>query len=123
MRSLRYLVLFFIAVVAVAFAVANRHHVSFVLDPITGPTSSIAVEWPLFIFLFLALMLGFMFGALAAWYGQRRWRRAARRRAHEVFELRKENERLARHLRVMERAPQFSTFASHTDPQERPLIH
>jgi uncharacterized integral membrane protein len=123
MRSLRYLILFLLAIVAVAFAVANRHLVRFVLDPVAGPDSTISFEAPLFIFLFGALLMGFLIGALAAWMGQGRWRHAAKRRAHEVFELKKENERLTRHLRVMERAPQIRAFAAQADAQERPLIH
>ena len=123
MRSLRNLILFILAIVAVAFAVANRHLVPFVLDPVAGPDSTLAFEAPLYLYLFGALMAGFLVGALAAWIGQARWRNAAKRRAHEVFELRKENERLTRHLRVMERAPQIRAFTAQADAQERPLIH
>ena len=119
MRSLRNLILFLLAIVAVAFAVANRHLVPFVLDPVAG----FSYEAPLYIYMLGALMTGFLVGALAAWFGQGRWRNAAKRRAHEVFELRKENERLTRHLRVLERAPQIRAFAAQADVQERPLIH
>jgi uncharacterized integral membrane protein len=123
MRSLRNLILFLLAIVAVAFAVANRQLVPFVLDPVAGPDSTFSFEAPLYIYLFVALITGFVIGAFAAWIGQRRWRNAAKRRAHEVFELKKENERLTRHLRVMERAPQIRAFAAQADVQERPLIH
>ncbi len=123
MRSLRNLILFLVAIVAVAFAVANRQLVPFVLDPVAGPDSTFSFEAPLYIYLFGALITGFVIGALAAWVGQRRWRNAAKRRAYEVFELKKENERLTRHLRVMERAPQIRAFAAQADVQDRPLIH
>lgn len=123
MRSLRNLILFLVAIVAVAFAVANRQLVPFVLDPVAGPDSTFSFEAPLYIYLFGALITGFVIGALAAWVGQRRWRNAAKRRAHEVFELKKENERLTRHLRVMERAPQIRAFTAQADVQDRPLIH
>jgi len=123
MRSLRNLILFALAIVAVAFAVANRHLVPFVFDPVAGADSTFSFEAPLYIYLFCALMTGFVIGAVAAWFGQGRWRNAAKRRAHEVFELKKENERLTRHLRVMERAPQIRAFAAQADTQERPLIH
>lgn len=119
MRSLRNLILFFVAIVAVAFAVANRHLVPFVLDPMAG----FVYEAPLYVYMLAALLSGFLIGALASWLGQSRWRNAARKRAHEVFELKKENERLTRHLRVMERAPQIRAFAAQADVQERPLIH
>ncbi len=123
MRLLRYLILFVIAIVAIAFAVANRHMVRFVLDPITGPDSILSFEAPLFIFLFGSLLIGFTIGAFAAWMGQGRWRNAAKKRAQEVSELKRENDRLTRHLRVLERAPQIRAFANQADVQERPLIH
>ena len=118
MRSLKYLILFFVAIGAIAFAVANRHLVRF-----AGPDSTFSFEAPLFIFLFCALLTGFLIGALATWFSQGRWRQAAKRRAHELFEIKKENERLTRHLRVLERAPQIRAFAAQSDVQERPLIH
>ncbi|NJM33514.1 MAG: LapA family protein [Rhodomicrobium sp.] len=115
--------LFLIAIIAIAFAVANRHAVRFVLDPIAGPDSIVSFEAPFFIFLFCALLIGFGIGAFATWMGQARWRSAAKRRAHELFELKKENERLTRHLRVLERAPQIRAFAAQADIEQRPLIH
>jgi uncharacterized integral membrane protein len=123
MRLLRYLILFLISIVAIAFAVANRHMVRFVLDPIAGPDSALSFEAPLFVFLFCTLLVGFAIGAFAAWLGQSRWRHAAKRRAQQVSELKKDNDRLTRHLRVLERAPQIRAFASQADVQERPLIH
>lgn len=123
MRLLRYLILFVLAIVAIAFAVANRHLVRFVLDPVAGPDSVFSFEAPLFIFLFSALLIGFLIGASAAWLGQARWRNAAKRRAQEITDLKKDNDRLSRHLRVLERAPQIRAFATQADVQERPLIH
>lgn len=123
MRSVRYLILFVLAIVAIAFAVGNRHLVRFVFDPVAGPDSAFAFEAPLFVFLFCALLTGFLIGGLATWLGQARWRNAAKRRAHELFELKKENERVSRHLRVMERAPQIRAFTAQTDAHERPRIH
>lgn len=123
MRSLRYLVLGLAFIAVVAFSVANRHSVSFMLDPISGPSGSLHFEAPLYVFLFAVLIAGFLLGASIAWISQGRWRRVARHRAHEVFELRKENERLARHLRVMERAPQIRALSAQADSVDRPLIH
>ena len=124
MRMLRLLLLGVLAVAAVSFAVANRHVVRFMLDPLSGPQGSLFVEAPLFFYLFGALILGFIMGALATWASQGRWRRAARLRAEEVSRLKRETERLTRHLRVMERAPQIRAFvASQEAENERPLIH
>jgi hypothetical protein len=124
MRMLRFLILGVIAVAAVSFAVANRHVVRFMLDPISGPQGSLFVEAPMMVYLFGALIAGFIFGALATWTSQGRWRRAARVRADEVSRLKRETERLSRHLRVMERAPQIRAFvAAQETENERPLIH
>jgi Zn-dependent protease with chaperone function len=124
MRMLRLLLLCVFGVAAVALAVANRHVVRFMLDPISGPQGSLFVEGRLMVFLFAALFVGFVFGALATWTSQGRWRRAARIRADEVSRLKRENERLTRHLRAMERAPQIRAFvASQEAENERPLIH
>jgi hypothetical protein len=124
MAMLRILFLGVTIVATLAFAVANRHPVQFMLDPLSGVDSAFYVKWPLFIFLFVALVLGFMFGAVVTWISQARWRRAARQRGDEVARLKRETERLNRHLRVMERAPQIRAFVASQEAQhERPLIH
>lgn len=123
MRSLRYLVLGVVFTAVVAFGVANRHVVRFVFDPVGGPDSTAAVEAPFFIYLFAAVLAGFLLGGIVAWISQGRWRRAARQRSHEVFELRKENERLSRHLRIMERTPQLRVSGTQVETRERPVIH
>ena len=123
MRLLRYLILFVVTVAAVAFAVANRHMVRFVLDPIAGPESLLSFQAPLFLFLFASLLTGFLIGAFATWISQARWRQAAKQRAREVSELRRDHERLTRHLRVMERASEIRAFAAQAEVENRPLIH
>jgi uncharacterized integral membrane protein len=123
MRLLRYLILFVVTVAAVTFAVANRHKVPFVLDPVAGEDSLLSFQAPLFLFLFASLLTGFLIGAFATWMGQSRWRQAAKTRAREVSELRRDNERLTRHLRVMERASEIRAFAAQADVENRPLIH
>jgi hypothetical protein len=124
MRMVRLLVLGVVAVAVVAFAVANRHVVRFMLDPLSGPQGSYFIEAPLFAYLFAALLLGFLLGGFATWASQGRWRRAAKQRADEVSRLKRETERLSRHLRVMERAPQIRAFVAAQEAEhERPLIH
>jgi hypothetical protein len=124
MAILRILILGVTFSATLAFAVANRHAVRFMLDPLSGAESAFYVEWPLFYFLFAALVLGFLFGAAITWISQGRWRRAARQRGDEVSRLKRETERLNRHLRVMERAPQIRAFVASQEAQhERPLIH
>ncbi|WFU72591.1 MULTISPECIES: lipopolysaccharide assembly protein LapA domain-containing protein [unclassified Bradyrhizobium] len=63
----------------VTFAVANRHFVTVSLDPFVTDDPSFAVTLPLFLLLILVAAIGVVAGGCAVWFGQRRWRRAARR--------------------------------------------
>ncbi len=85
-----------LAIVIIAFAVANREKVTILLDPF-GPNS--AADWqtqPLFVVVIAALILGVIIGGIAAWLRQTRWRRTARRLERDVANLRAEVETLKR---------------------------
>ncbi|WP_439372436.1 lipopolysaccharide assembly protein LapA domain-containing protein [Bradyrhizobium sp. DASA03120] len=71
-----------LALILVAFAVANRHFVTVSFDPFISDDPSFAATMPLFLLLILVAALGVIAGGCAVWFGQRRWRRAARR--HEA---------------------------------------
>ncbi|WP_456618550.1 MULTISPECIES: lipopolysaccharide assembly protein LapA domain-containing protein [unclassified Bradyrhizobium] len=66
----------------VTFAVANRHFVTVSFDPFMSNDPSLSVTLPLFLLLILVAALGVLAGGCAVWFGQRRWRRSARR--HEA---------------------------------------
>lgn len=83
-------------VVLVAFAVANRHGARLVLDPFARSDPALALEAPLFLLLFAAVILGVVIGGAATWLAQGRWRRLARRRGREAAEWRREADRLKR---------------------------
>jgi uncharacterized integral membrane protein len=68
--------------VFVVFAVANRHLVTVSFDPFNTTDPALAVSLPLFVLIIAVAIIGVMAGGSAAWFGQRRWRRAARR--HEA---------------------------------------
>ena len=68
-----------LAVIIVAFAVANRQAVTVSFDPLSSAAPAYTVTLPLFIIIFVVLILGVLIGGLAAWLGQGKWRRAARR--------------------------------------------
>lgn len=87
-----------LAVALLALALANRHDVRLVLDPLQPETPTLAVEAPLFLQLLAALIAGVAIGGTAAWLRQGKWRRAARRRARETDALRREADRLSRQL-------------------------
>ena len=85
-----------LAVLIVAFAVANREKVTIALDPF-GPNSAAAWQTqPLFVVVIGALILGVVVGGIAAWLRQTKWRRTARRLEREVANLRAEVEALKR---------------------------
>ena len=76
-----------LAVIIIAFAVANRQIVTVSFDPfsVTEPAASITL--PLFALIILLLIVGVLIGGTAAWLRQSRWRSTARRLEREVAEL------------------------------------
>lgn len=100
---LKALVLVPIAIVAVAFAVANRQIVSISFDPFTAGEPMFAIVAPLFLLVFLLLMAGVLIGGVAAWLGQGRYRKAARRAQTEADDLHGEIERLRTELAIQAR--------------------
>ena len=76
--------------VLVTFAVANRHFVTVSFDPLMTNDPALSVTWPLFLLLILTAAVGVVAGGLAVWFGQRRWRRAARRNDAEARAARTE---------------------------------
>ena len=68
-----------LALILMVFAVANRHFVTVSFDPFVSNDPSFSVTLPLFLLLIVVAALGVVAGGCAVWFGQRRWRRAARR--------------------------------------------
>lgn len=79
-----------LAIVIVAFAVANRHAITVSLDPFDSVNPAYSVTLPLFVIVFILLILGVIIGGMAAWLRQGAWRRSARRLDNEVRQLRGE---------------------------------
>jgi uncharacterized integral membrane protein len=82
------------AVVLIALAVSNRHMVRLVLDPLSPADQALAIETPLFLLLFAALLLGLLLGGFATWLGQGKWRKRARSEKREAAQRQKEANRL-----------------------------
>ena len=76
------LVLIPLGVIFVVFAVANRREVTVSFDPFSVTDPSISATLPLFVVIIAVAILGVTAGGMATWFGQRHWRRAARR--HEA---------------------------------------
>lgn len=94
-KVLKFVIILPIAVVIVAFAIANRQSVSISFDPFSDPqASSAVVTAPLFILLFLMLVAGTFLGGVAAWLSQGAVRRRGRAARDEAERWRDEARRL-----------------------------
>ena len=85
-----------LAVIIVAFAVANRHIVTVSLDPFSAEHPAASLTLPLFALVIVLLVLGVLLGGIAAWLRQSKWRRTARRLEREIADLHIEIEALKR---------------------------
>jgi uncharacterized integral membrane protein len=83
-----------LAVVIIAFAVANRQIVTVSLDPFSAEHPAASLTLPLFALVIVLLVLGVVVGGIAAWLRQSKWRRTARRLEREVEDLRRERDAL-----------------------------
>jgi uncharacterized integral membrane protein len=87
----KWLLLLPVALAALVFAVANRHSTTVVLDPLGLLTSGMTISAPLFIILFLAMMVGVVLGGIASWIAQGKHRRAAREAMADLRIMREES--------------------------------
>ncbi|HEY6859239.1 MAG TPA: LapA family protein [Pseudolabrys sp.] len=85
-----------LAVILIAFAVANRQSVTVSFDPFSSTSPAYAATLPLFILIFALLILGVLIGGAAAWIGQTKWRRTARKLDGEVRALHQELDAIRR---------------------------
>jgi uncharacterized integral membrane protein len=79
-----------LALVIVAFAVANRQIATVSLDPFSSEHPASSLTLPLFVLIIVLLIAGVAIGGVAAWLRQAKWRRVARRLEREVKQLRGE---------------------------------
>jgi uncharacterized integral membrane protein len=82
------LILVPLAVIIIAFAVANRQVVTVSLDPFGANEPAASVTLPLFALVILLLIIGVLIGGVAAWLRQGKWRHTARRLEREAQHLR-----------------------------------
>ena len=67
-----------LAVLVIAFAVANRQMATVSFDPFSSTAPAYAAHLPLFVVIFVAVIVGVVVGGAAAWLRQGGWRRTAR---------------------------------------------
>jgi lipopolysaccharide assembly protein A len=88
MKFLWWIVLAFVAVVLILFAVSNRETVSLGFWLVPGA----AIQLPLYLLVLGTLIVGFVVGQLVTWIGGWRWRREARRSRDRIAMLERELE-------------------------------
>jgi uncharacterized integral membrane protein len=81
-KFITYVIVIPLFLVLIAFSVANRHPVTVSFDPFNSADPAVTVSPPLFVLIIAVAILGVIAGGFATWFGQRHWRRAARR--HEA---------------------------------------
>ncbi|WP_293328934.1 LapA family protein [Parvibaculum sp.] len=72
MKLLRWILLPPLAIIVIALAIANRHSVTFSLDPFDAQNPAISFDLPLAAIILISIALGILIGGLAAWWQGRR---------------------------------------------------
>jgi uncharacterized integral membrane protein len=90
-----------LAIVIIAFAVANRQMVTVSFDPFSATNPAYAASVPLFVLIFIILILGVIIGGVAAWLRQSPWRRTARKLDADVRALQEELAAFRRHFHAI----------------------
>lgn len=85
-----------LAILIIAFAVTNRQTVTVSFDPFSAADPAYSARLPLFVLVFLLVILGVIIGGIAAWVRQAKWRRTARRLDADVRALHSEIDALRR---------------------------
>jgi len=85
-----------LAIVILAFAVANRQAVTVSFDPFSSTAPAYSASLPLFVLIFVLVIVGVIIGGVAAWLRQGSWRRTARNLDADVRALHQELEALRR---------------------------
>ncbi len=108
-RFLKFLVIAPLALLFLAFALANRHYVPVSINLLGGDELPL-LQAPLFALLFAATALGVLLGWISTWLKQGRFRRAARIHRATAESLRGENEALRGQVATLKTsAPSSST--------------
>jgi uncharacterized integral membrane protein len=101
---LKAVILIPLALLIVAFAVANRQIVAFTLDPFGLAGAPLNFQAPLFALAFALVIVGVVIGGIATWLKQSHWRRAARTLDADNRKLRADNDQLRRRVDMAEAA-------------------
>jgi uncharacterized integral membrane protein len=96
-RLVGWFVLLPLSVVLVLFALANRGAVQIGVDPISPQNPFVApLGMPVFVLVYVCLMIGVVIGGISVWFTQGRHRRTGRRLRQEAETLKAEADRIRR---------------------------
>jgi uncharacterized integral membrane protein len=87
------LVLLPVGIILIIFCVANRQLVTLAFNPFRPDDQVLSLSAPLFVFLFVTLIVGMVIGSAATWFTQGRHRRRARTEAREAVRWQAEADR------------------------------
>jgi len=104
-----------VGILLITIAISNRQIVTFSIDPISTVNPFFSLSIPLYLLVFAAILLGIVFGGVAAWLAQGKWRKNARHMTAEATKWREE----AAHLRESSRTS-FQPSLSLPSPQNNP---
>jgi uncharacterized integral membrane protein len=107
---LKLLILAPLALILLAFSMANRQIVMLHFDPLmSGDAASQQAPAPLYMVVIGAVMVGVIFGSASTWLGQGRHRKALRAAKANIEGLRRENEILRAQNTELRLTPSAST--------------
>jgi hypothetical protein len=85
-----------IAVIVIAFCVANRQWVEVSFDPLSRTTPFATMYMPLWALFFVGIFFGMIAGWIACWFAQGKWRKATREARTDLQRAQDETQRLRR---------------------------
>lgn len=92
-RIIKIVILVPVAVILIVLTVANRHDVTFALNPFNPADKVVAATAPFFVFLYVALIIGVIIGSFATWLAQGKYRKRARTGEREAVRWQAEAEK------------------------------
>jgi hypothetical protein len=81
-----------IAIVVIAFAVANRQWTRLSLDPFSSTSPVLSIDMPLWALFIGGVFIGILVGWVGCWLAQSKHRKLARERGREIARLQSELE-------------------------------